>query len=372
MNFSYWENQELIGNNDVIIIGSGITGLSTAIHLKRKAPQLKVTILERGMLPWGASTKNAGFACFGSLGEINDDLQHTSQENVIALMKKRKDGLDTLISLIGKNAMDYQLHGSYELFRPEQIEEYENCLERMDEFNELLKGEFGTEVYTPVENNFGFKGIIGLIKNQCEAQIDTGKLMSAYLALAQKEGVRMINGAEVVNYTSDNEKVTLELKGGMSLSSKKLVICSNGFAKQFLNENVEPARAQVLITKPIENLPFKGTFHYDKGYYYFRNIHDRVLFGGGRNLDFQGENTTEMECSDLIINKLDEILRTVILPDTEYEIDYHWAGIMGVGDKKEPIIKEVDKNVVCAIRLGGMGVALGTGVGKSAANLLLQ
>ncbi len=35
MNFSYWENTELVGNNDVVIIGSGITGLSAAIHIKR-------------------------------------------------------------------------------------------------------------------------------------------------------------------------------------------------------------------------------------------------------------------------------------------------------------------------------------------------
>ena len=78
MNFSYWENKELIGDNDIVIIGSGITGLSTAIHLKRTSPSLKILILERGVLPWGASTKNAGFACFGSLGEVLDDLQNTS------------------------------------------------------------------------------------------------------------------------------------------------------------------------------------------------------------------------------------------------------------------------------------------------------
>ena len=59
------------------------------------------------------------------------------------------------------------------------------------------------------------------------------------------------------------------------------------------NNQVKPARAQVLITKPIENLDIKGTFHLDKGYYYFRNIENRILFGGGRNLDFEGETTTE-------------------------------------------------------------------------------
>ena len=56
---------------------------------------------------------------------------------------------------------------------------------------------------------------------------------------------------------------------------------------------MQPARAQVLITKPIKNLQIKGTFHLDKGYYYFRNIDNRILFGGGRNLDFKTEETSE-------------------------------------------------------------------------------
>jgi len=370
MNFSYWENKELIGNNDVVVIGSGITGLSTAIHLKRKSPTLRVTILERGILPWGASTKNAGFACFGSLGEILDDLQQTTLDEVVRLIEKRNNGLKELINLLGVEALDLQPNGGFELFRPEQKEEYEACLDRMEEMNKVLHSEFGSNVYCKQENSFGFEGIIGMIKNQFEAQVDTGKMMSAYLALARKEGVNIVNGAEVTQYCSTTSNVTIELKGGLTLKANKLIICSNGFAKQFLTEDVEPARAQVLITKPIENLPFKGTFHYDKGYYYFRNIHDRVLFGGGRNLDFKAENTTEMECSDLVLNKLKEILSEVILPNTAHEVDYHWAGVMGVGDKKEPIIKEVDNNVYCAIRLGGMGVALGTGVGKTVAGMV--
>ena len=146
--------------------------------------------------------------------------------------------------------------------------------------------------------DFGFEGVIGIIKNQYEGQVDTGKMMKAYLDLARKEGVTIINGAEVTQYSSTESGVDLEINNNLTIKTGKLVICSNGFAKQFLDEDVEPARAQVLITKPIPNLPLKGTFHYDKGYYYFRNIHNRVLFGGGRNLDFKGENTTEMECTE--------------------------------------------------------------------------
>ena len=40
---------------------------------------------------------------------------------------------------------------------------------------------------------------------------------------------------------------------------------------------------------------------------------------------------------------------------------------MGIGSEKKPIIKAVTKNVVCAVRMGGMGVAIGSLVGKMAA-----
>ena len=31
----------------------------------------------------------------------------------------------------------------------------------------------------------------------------------------------------------------------------------------------------------MKNLKIKGSFHYEKGYYYFRNIDNRILLGGG-------------------------------------------------------------------------------------------
>jgi gamma-glutamylputrescine oxidase len=67
---------------------------------------------------------------------------------------------------------------------------------------------------------------------------------------------------------------------------------------------VKPGRGQVIITSEMEHLPFKGSFHFDEGYYYFRNVGKRVLFGGGRNLDFQTETSTKFEFNKLIVNDL--------------------------------------------------------------------
>src|SRR5690606_11195393 len=114
----------------------------------------------------------------------------------------------------------------------------------------------------------------------------------------------------------------------------------------------------------------KGTFHLDKGYYYFRNIDDRILFGGGRNLDFEGEEATEFGQRERIQNKLRELLKTVFLPETDFEIDYSWSGIMGVGTSKEPNVKQLSNRVYFGVRLGGLGVAIGSLIGREIVDLI--
>ncbi|RYZ47414.1 MAG: FAD-binding oxidoreductase, partial [Sphingobacteriales bacterium] len=63
---SYWEKTSFL-HYDHIVIGSGIVGLSTALELRGRFPSSRILVLERGLLPTGASSRNAGFACMGSV-----------------------------------------------------------------------------------------------------------------------------------------------------------------------------------------------------------------------------------------------------------------------------------------------------------------
>ncbi|PVW15204.1 NAD(P)/FAD-dependent oxidoreductase [Marixanthomonas spongiae] len=370
MTLSYWEHKMWLQNIDYAIVGSGLVGLNCALALKEKHPTANITVFEKGMLPSGASTKNAGFACFGSLSEILDDLSTHSEEEVINLVKERVQGLQLLRKNIGDKQLDLKHCGGYELFTEEDGELFKQCKLQLHTINRLLIPIFNDDVFSITENAFQFKKIQPqLVFNKFEGQIDTGKMMHALLQKVYKAGITVLNCAEVTSLSQDNESVSFQLNNSINVSAKKVCIANNGFAKQLLDEAVQPARAQVLITNPIENLHIKGTFHLDKGYYYFRNINDRILFGGGRNLNFKGEETTEMITTNQIQNKLEELLNTTILPKTTFEIDRRWSGIMGVGKQKKPIVKEISPNIFCAVRLGGMGVAIGTAMGYNLAKL---
>ena len=79
LNHSFWETQSYLKNIDVVIIGSGIVGLNAAISYLEINKNGKVVVLERGIFPTGASTKNAGFACFGSVSELISDIKNSSE-----------------------------------------------------------------------------------------------------------------------------------------------------------------------------------------------------------------------------------------------------------------------------------------------------
>jgi glycine/D-amino acid oxidase-like deaminating enzyme len=373
---SFWERESFI-EYDVIIVGSGIVGLSAAISIKEKYPQRSVLVLERGLLPSGASTRNAGFTTFGGVGELLSDLNRMPESAVLDQVARRWEGLRMLRDRCGDDAIDYHNYGGYEfVFNNETIGKNE-----VERINDLLKPVFHQPAFvinTEAVSKFGFnKNFIKLcLYSPFEGQIHTGKMMQRLLYLAREKGVELKTGAEVSSYniTSSHAEVSVKdpaLKGAITFKCDQLIFCTNAFTKTFFPElNIMPGRGQVLVTKPLRKIAFKGIFQFDEGYYYFRNIGDRVLFGGGRNLDFETEKTTELEVTATIQQKLDYYLKNLILPRQSFEVEMRWSGIMAFGKEKLPIIQRINDHIIIGARMNGIGVAIGTKVGEDIAGLL--
>lgn len=367
---SYWEKQSLL-EYDHVIIGSGIVGLSVAIELSEKYPDHKILILERGLLPTGASTRNAGFACMGSLTELLDGLAELSEQETISLFEKRMRGLSILRSRLGDAQIGYSANGSFELIGEENV----SALEHLHRINELLKPLTKKPAFTLANKKiqrFGFSASYtkALVENTCEGELHTGKMMRALISLALARSIEIKTGALATGFEEEENHVNIFIqdpirRNTLTLRSKTLSICTNAFTKQLLPDvDITPGRGQVIITQPIADLKFKGVFHFDKGYYYFREIDGRILFGGGRNQDFEGETTDNFGENEHILNDLKTKLREIILPDTAFETDMQWSGIMAFGTDKQPIISSFSKRVYGALRMGGMGVALGSHAAK--------
>jgi gamma-glutamylputrescine oxidase len=375
MQISIWEKESFYARKDVIIVGSGLVGLWCAWHLKKHDPKLDVAIVDRGIIPTGASTRNAGFACFGSVTELVEDAARFGEDNMLQLVEMRYKGLQRIRKVFKESAIDFDLCGGYELFRGNESWQKSQLDEETERLNKLLQDITGKKQTFKKANKkidaLGLRQVTHLIENRLEGYLHSGKLCQVLLQAVQSMGVTVLNAIEISGFEKVNDHIELYTNQFIHLQADKLLICTNAFARQLLPTlDIVPARGQVLVTSPIPNLQLKGTFHYDAGYYYFRNLGNRVLLGGARNKAFEEETTTELTITNTIQQELEHFLKTYILPGYDYQITDRWSGIMGMGNEKLPIVKEVSPNIFCAVRMSGMGVALAPVIGEEVSKLL--
>ena len=369
-NLSYWEHQSFFGPADVAIVGAGLVGLTAALYLKQQRPAWRVVVLERGALPSGGSTKNAGFACFGSVSEL---MEQEKRGNLQAVVAARWAGLGRLRGLLGDAALGYQPVGGYELFRHSEAALAAECRDRIDYFNALLApvvGHARTFRDASAEaGRFGLAGVGTLLHNEHEGSLDAGRMMRALLARAWAADVPVLTSCavEVIEHSANGHR--LQLAGGATVEAAQVLLATNAFATELLPElAVTPGRGQVLVTEPLPGVRLPGTFHYDRGYAYFRQLPDhRILLGGGRNLDFEAEETTAPGLTERVQAYLESLLREVVVLGQQPRIDFRWSGVMGFGPELAPVIDWVRPGVLAAVRCNGMGVALGAGTGWQAA-----
>lgn len=373
--FSVWEAGQFHRSPQLAVIGGGIVGLFTALFHKRRHPHHHVLVLERGPFPSGASVKNAGFACFGSPSELLADLDSEGTDAMLVRVEERWRGLLELRAELGDEAIGFEPTGGHEVYGPHDPL-YTRVAERFDALNDLLRPLFGATVFQwdPVAlERSGMARLAHLARTDLEGPVDSGALMNSLLRKAVAEGVLFRPCAEVLGFEEGSESVLIRLADGTELHADRVVVATNAWTNELLPQlAVVPARGQVLLTHPLPGLRLSGTFHYDEGFYYFRDHFGGVLLGGGRNLDIAGETTSEEGTTPLIQDALIKLLEEVIIPDQPYSIARRWSGIMGMGPSKSPIVERCSERVVAAVRLGGMGVAIGIRVARRAAGLVAE
>ncbi|MES1217534.1 MAG: FAD-dependent oxidoreductase, partial [Bacteroidota bacterium] len=171
---SVWEKETFYSPQDIIIVGSGFVGLWSAFYLKKRNPKLKITIVDRGIIPTGASTRNAGFACFGSLTELLADEQRTGTDKMLELVDMRFKGLEKIRKNFSKKEIDIDMCGGYELFTKKEDRLSEDLEMQIEYLNDLLKPIVKKKTFGLADkkiSTLGFKNITLLIRNNLEGYL---------------------------------------------------------------------------------------------------------------------------------------------------------------------------------------------------------
>lgn len=375
MEISYWEKSSFYAHKDVIIVGAGLQGLWTAYELKKQRPSLKILIVERGPVTHGASTRNAGFSCFGSPTELLHNARLNGEDSMLYSVENLFKGIQKIQRVFAYAVIDYAACGGYECL-DNKLHDITEIYDRLQGLNKLIKPITGTgNTFIRSDEKlaiFGLKGFDGLVENTLEGSLHSGKLIQALMQRVEQMGVELLTGIEIM-HAEPGKQVELHSAQGITFTASKAIFCVNAFTSNFFPQlHVKPGRGQVLITSPIEGLKLNGTFHYDEGFYYFRNVGNRILLGGGRNKAFEEETVTTLTTSTTIQSVLEEFLDKHFTVSTPLTIEQRWSGIMGFTQNKLPLLEQVYDNVWSVVACNGLGVALTPVMAEEVARAILD
>ena len=384
MPIGYWESEHLLAPADLTVIGAGIVGMSTALHYKAQHPHERVRIIERDVLGEGGTTRNAGFACFGGPGEWLDDLETLGRSKWLELIRMRAEGLRALIELLGEEALGMEWSGGWELFAPsptglKRSREADASLATLNEaVQPLMASILGHLAPHPLDTpalvhsparaaQFGAHSAIHL---PWEGMLHTGRMVSAFHKAIQVAGIQCLNGCTVSALeppVAPHSAWSINTQRGV-LKSRSIAICTNGFAREIMPQaEVKPAPNRVLVVRP-SKMPPPGAYHIEDGYLYFRTLPDgQVLFGGGRQFGIelppfpQRDENAEDRWDALLEEAATQWLGNIDA------VSHRWTGWLGVGTDRVPLLGSTAPGLHHAVRMGGMGVAMGCGLGQQLA-----
>lgn len=373
----YWESEYLLRSANITIVGGGLVGMSTALHLRRLQPEAHIRLVERHPLTAGGSSRNAGFACFGSAGEWLEDLHDIGEAGLIQLVRDRAEGLCALIDLLGADALGLEWAGGWELFNAQEDELAARALKSLPRLHELthpilseaLADVNPNQISTPAlqadPERAARMGATAAIHLPWEGMLQSGRMIEAFHRALDAAGIQRLHGVTVKGWATTPGGAGWILETDLApLATEQLAICSNGFAQDLLPEldvRPEPNRVLVMKTKP-DALP-AGTYHLERGFLYMRSLRPgEILFGGGRHwghhLPLSGSRDVEAAWDAQLLESAKGWLEGPV------DLTHRWTGWLGVGDTRKPLIGSSAPGIHHAVRMGGMGVAIGAGIGR--------
>lgn len=374
---SIWEKKNFV-RYDYIVIGAGITGLSTACSLKEKNPKARILILEHALIPSGASSRNAGFLSIGTLSEMQSEIDKFGENKFIQNVEDRLKGSTIIRNRLGDDNIGYEKNGSYELILKGKLIK-ENGIEKI---NDALKKIFNENVFHTFQQlipTFGLNQemISDIVVNPLDGQVDTGKLMQTLWGYAGIMQIRIITGAEIFSIHEGNNYVVVETGSNefniQKFYAEKVAVCTNAFtSKIFPQIDLTPIKIQLSSTTQIPDLKIKGIYSFNDGQFYFRNFDNRILIGSMCDMNNDEDISGELNLNESLQQQIEFFLDELILPGKKYSIEQKWTGVTNIHESNTDSFEKVSERIIVALNQSGTGISLCSMIAENISTFMLS
>ena len=352
---------------DVLVIGGGYTGLSTALHLAEAG--VSVRVLEARQPGWGASGRNGG--------QVNPTLKHDPDELLRLFGPERGELLvetvsrsaDLVFDLIDRHDIECDavrrgwLQVGYTDATVTGMHARARQWQQRGELVQMLgRDELAQRLGTPAFAGGWLDGRAGALHPLAYAR--------GLVRAAQAAGARIHGDTEVLALERQGRQWQARTSTGASVVAERVLIATNGYTGALwprLRQTVIAANSFIIATRPLEGqaadtiLPGAETVSTSQRLllYFRRDAQGRLLMGG------RGHFADPTGPADFA--HLERSLRQLYPRLGPIDYEYRWSGRIAITRDFMPHVHEPAPGLTIALGYNGRGIALATSMGRHVA-----
>lgn len=356
----YWLNISLLVGEenpppekaDIVIIGSGLSGVSAAFFLQEKG--FRNILLVDDEPEKSASFRNAGHILYGTVESMKALSEIHGEETAQEIWEFSIELCHEVRATVQRHHIDcdYRQNGYLVI----AISETENaeCLESIRLLNRMG---FSSEYYDPKKvRALGFKNVFGARFEKGSAQAHPVKFRNALLKIFLERGGRYHSGVRVKHVDADSHSARIMTERD-AIEAEACVIAANAYSPLFCDffrsrDLIDPFRGQIIVSQPLKKkFPVTYPHSFDHGYEYALLTEDhRLLIGGWRDHSSTKEvGTYSLQVNPYIEQGLKDFAKTHYDIDEEFRWDYSWSGIMAASKTGFPFIGPINSDRIFAL-----------------------
>jgi glycine/D-amino acid oxidase-like deaminating enzyme len=279
---------DLPDSADCVVIGGGLTGLSAAYHLALEG--VRVVVLEREHLGWGASSRNGGMGIPHLNAGFETLIAQYGIEAVQRMFGATLEANQLVEAIVGREHIECDLQKTGSLaaaHRPGQLkwlaERQRRLAADFDHLTRLIPPE-------SLHEELGTDRYYGGLVDEASIGLHPARLVAGMARIADEAGVTLREGVDALDVQEGADGFEVVTAGGR-VRAKEVVVATNGYTggtTPALRRRVIPLASYVIATEPLDEaladriIP-RRRMVYDtrNNLYYFRILPDnRMLFGG--------------------------------------------------------------------------------------------
>lgn len=356
---------------DVVIVGGGFTGMSTAYHLARRFPERRIVLLEARKIANGGSGRNGGLM----LNWVNG-VEPGDPQRARAIYDATRDGIDGIARIIAEHGLDvrWRRTGSMNVYtRAQGAEEAAAEVEALRGAGvplEFLSG-------AALGERLRLRGAVGAVVDPNAGHLDGVSFLEALLPVVRGLGVAVHEGSPVVHIEEGARCVVRTATG--SVTAPAVVLATNAYtpALGYFRDRIMPLHAHVVATAPRDRGdwatrgwgPSVSGFDddLDRVSYGCMSTDGQLVFGGGVNGAYGyhfGGSPAFTGTADF--GAVEGRLRAYLPDAADVPIAHRWTGPVALTWNRICAmgVRGAHRNVYYALGYAGHGVTLANLAGR--------